>query len=213
MKIAVIAGATGLIGKQLLSLLLNDPAFSKVKALTRRPLTLKHEKLQNIIIDFDRLEDYSDQLDSDDVFCCLGTTMKKAGSKQTFWRADHDYPLTLAKICIQRGAQQFLLVSALGANKNSSFYYNEVKGSVEIDIDEVGFNSFHIFRPSLLLGPRDEKRSAEDAAKTFYRLFNFLIPLKYKAIDSMKVAKAMLHFSKAGLPGKHVHHSAELQEI
>jgi uncharacterized protein YbjT (DUF2867 family) len=213
MKIAIIVGATGLIGKQLLSLLLNDPAFSQVKALTRRPLTLKHEKLQNIIIDFDRLEDYSEQLDSNDVFCCLGTTMKKAGSRQAFWKVDHDYPLTLAKICIQHGAQQFYLVSALGANKNSSFYYNEVKGRVEIDIDEVGFNSFHIFRPSLLLGPRDEKRSAEDAAKTFYRLFNLLIPLKYKAIDSMKVAKAMLHFSKAGLPGKHVHHSAELQVI
>ncbi len=212
MKVALIAGATGLIGNQLLELLLNDPEYHLVKAITRSPLKLKHEKLQNIIIDFDRLSELDSQIAGDVVFCCLGTTMKKAGSKEAFRKVDYTYPLELATTTHRLGAQQFLLVSALGADKNASIYYNKVKGEVEEAIGKVGFRSYHIMRPSLLLGPRDESRPGEDAAKFFYKAFGFLIPEKYKAVDAVKVARAMIRLARDEKEGVHIHESKALQE-
>lgn len=212
MKVAVIAGATGLIGNQLLQLLLNDPEYHLVKAFTRSPLELKHSKLQNIVADFDRLRELRAQLSGDAVFCCLGTTMKKAGSKEAFKKVDYMYPLELATTTHHHGAQQFLLVSALGADKNASIYYNKIKGEVEEAIGKVGFRSYHIMRPSLLLGPRDESRPGEDAAKFFYKAFGFLIPEKYKAVDAAKVARAMLRLARDEQEGMHIHESKALQE-
>lgn len=212
MKVAVIAGSTGLIGKQLLQLLLDDPEYHLVKAITRTPLELKHVKLQNIVADFNRLGEYADRISGDVVFCCLGTTMKKAGSKEAFRKVDYVYPIELADVTHASGAQQFLLVSALGADKNASIYYNKVKGEVEEAIGKVGFRSYHIFRPSLLLGPRNESRPGEDAAKFFYKVFGFLIPEKYKALDSMKVARAMLLLAREEQEGSHIHESVSLQK-
>lgn len=212
MKVAVIAGSTGLIGKQLLQLLLDDPEYHLVKAITRTPLELKHVKLHNIVADFNRLGEYADRISGDVVFCCLGTTMKKAGSKEAFRKVDYVYPIELADVTHASGAQQFLLVSALGADKNASIYYNKVKGEVEEAIGKVGFRSYHIFRPSLLLGPRNESRPGEDAAKFFYKVFGFLIPEKYKALDSMKVARAMLLLAREEQEGSHIHESVSLQK-
>jgi uncharacterized protein YbjT (DUF2867 family) len=106
-----------------------------------------------------------------------------------------------------------MLVSALGASINSSFYYNQLKAEVEKAIGELEFNSYHIFRPSLLLGPRIEPRAGEESAKVFYKIFGFLIPQKIKGIDSGKVARAMLHFAKQGHKGKYIHESIELQSF
>jgi uncharacterized protein YbjT (DUF2867 family) len=211
MKVALIAGSTGLIGNQLLQLLLADQHYEKVIALSRKHLEIKNPKLVNLILNFDQLATYAGQLTADDVFCCLGTTMKQAGSKKAFWKVDHDYAVELAKVTRNNGASQYLLVSALGADVKSSFYYNEVKARTEEDIKPIGFDAYHIFRPSLLLGPRDEQRAGEDAAKIFYRLFNFLIPKKYKAIDSAKVARAMVHYAKRNEKGVFIHSSADLQ--
>lgn len=213
MKVALIAGATGLIGSYLLQKLLADPTYHKVISVGRKSAQITHPKLENVIVNFDSLHESKALLVADDVFCCLGTTMKKAGSKEAFWRVDHDYPLALARITKENGAKKFLLVSALGADENSSFYYNEVKGKVEKAIESVGFATYHIFRPSLLLGPRDEKRSGEEAAKTFYRIFDFLIPLKYKGVEGSKVAEAMLSYAKDDRPGKFIHMSADLQKF
>jgi uncharacterized protein YbjT (DUF2867 family) len=213
MRTALVAGSTGLIGKQLVNLLVVDPLYDSVIALSRKPLDIRHPKLKNLIVDFDQLATYAEELGANDVFCCLGTTMKRAGSKEAFWKVDHDYALNLAKITRQRGAQKFHLISALGANRNSSFYYNEVKGKLEEAIGEAGFRAYHIFRPSLLLGPRQEQRPAEEAAKKVYRMFNFLIPEKYKAIESEKVARAMVHFAKADAHGTFIHTSSDLQSF
>ena len=139
--------------------------------------------------------------------------MKKAGSKEQFWKVDHDYPLALARISKDNGAKKFLLVSALGADADSSIYYNQVKRRIEAAIDGVGFESYHIFRPSLLLGRRDEKRSGEEAAKTFYRIFDFLIPLKYKGVEGSRVAEAMLSYAKDERPGRFLHTSEDLQKF
>lgn len=213
MKTALLAGSTGLIGKQLLTLLLQDDRYDKVKALSRRPIDLSHAKLENIVLDFDSLPELANRLKADDVFCCLGTTMKQAGSKEAFKKVDQDYPVEIANLSKEQGAQQYLLVSALGADKGSSIYYNKIKGLVEESIKGVNFNALHIFRPSLLMGPRDEKRSGEDAAKVLYKIFGFLIPKKYKAIDSMKVARAMLHSARSEQPGIWIHESRSLQDF
>ncbi|TXI70131.1 MAG: NAD-dependent epimerase/dehydratase family protein [Cyclobacteriaceae bacterium] len=212
MKIALIAGSTGLIGNQLLSLLLNDDSYSVVKAISRKPLDITHPKLENIVLDFDQMAQHSGQLKADDVFCCLGTTIKKVKTKEKFRQVDFDYPLALARISKANGARQYLLVSALGADKKSSIFYNQVKGEVEEAIGEVAFTSFQIFRPSLLMGDRQENRSGEEAGKVFFKYFGFLVPKKYKGIDSIKVARAMQAFAKIEKPGTHIHESAELQE-
>lgn len=211
-RIALIAGSTGLIGNQLLNLLLDDSSYSKVIALSRKPLSISHSRLENIIVQANELKNLTD-LKADDVFCCLGTTIKQARTKEAFSKVDFDYPLELANLLKSNGASQFHLVSALGANKNSNIFYNQVKGKVEEAIGEVRFESFHIFRPSLLIGPRKEPRAGEDAAKVFYKIFGFLIPTKYKGIESIKVARAMISFSKENKPGNFVHESEELQRF
>ncbi len=212
MKTALVAGATGLIGNQLLQLLLNHDHYNEVKAISRKPLSINHPKLRNIVLNAGELSLHADQLKADDVFCCLGTTIRKAGSKEAFRKIDYNYPLELATILKNSGAQQYLLITALGSDKRSAVFYNQVKGEVEEAIAALNFPSYHIFRPSLLLGPRSENRSGEEAAKVFFKYFGFLVPLKYKGIESIKVARAMLHFAKQNQHGKFIHESKELQQ-
>ncbi len=211
MKTALVAGSTGLIGGQLLQLLLGDDYYDSVKAISRKPLEINHPKLENIVLDFDKLTEHHDALKADDIFCCLGTTIKKVKTKEKFRKVDFDYPVELAKLTKANGADQYLVVSALGADKNSKIFYNQVKGEVEEAIAQVGFKSFHIFRPSLLMGDRLESRSGEEAGKVFFKYFDFLVPMKYKGIDSVKVARAMQKIATLHLQGTHVHESKELQ--
>lgn len=213
MKTALIAGSTGLIGKHLLQLLLESDQYNLVKAITRKPLDFQHPKLENIVVDFDKMTEQYSHFKTEDVFCCLGTTMKQARSKDAFKKVDYDYPVEIAKVCKSQGAKQYSLVSALGADKDSSIYYNKIKGEVEEAISAVGYDRYHIFRPSLLLGDRTEKRSGEDAAKIVYKIFGFLIPSKYKGIEGAKVAKSMLQFASAIENGKFIHESNELQLV
>lgn len=210
-RTALLAGSTGLIGNQLLQLLLQDVAYDKVIALSRKPLDLTHPKLENIVLEVDQLKQHA-YLKADDVFCCLGTTIKQAKTKEAFRKIDFDYPLELAKTLHANGAKQFLLVSALGSDKNSGIFYNRVKGEVEAAIAAVGFSTFHVFKPSLLIGPRKEQRAGEDAAIIFYKIFGFLIPQKYKGIESIKVARAMLAMAKENKLGMHIHESDSLQK-
>ena len=213
MKTALVAGATGLIGSQLLELLLLDDRYEKVTAVSRQPIRSSNSKFQNLVADLDTLGQFTEAFAVDDVFCCLGTTMRRAKTKEAFRCVDYDYPVALAKFSKDRGARQFLLVSALGANKNSSIFYNRVKGETEGAIEAAGFESCHILRPSLLLGRRTEHRAGEDAAKWFYNELGFLIPGKYKAIESIKVARAMLELARQEKKGSFIHESYELQNF
>ena len=213
MKTAILAGATGLIGSKLLELLLNEDAYSRVVALSRKKLTVSNTKLLNIVVDFDNLQNYSSLLKGDDVFCCLGTTIKEAGSKGAFRKVDYDYPVSLAKTTHQEGARQFLLVSALGANKNSSIFYNRVKGEVQEAVGKMEFEGLHIFQPSLLLGSRVRKRTGEYIGKAVMNTFDFFIPKKYKAIESVKVARAMLTIANREQRGTIIYESDQLQSF
>jgi uncharacterized protein YbjT (DUF2867 family) len=213
MKTALVAGSTGLIGHQLIKLLLASNRYDKVKALTRSELEISHPKLVQLKVDYTKLESYKEDLKADDVFCCLGTTMAKARTKEKFYQVDYTFPFLLSQMSSAQQTKQFLLVSALGADRHASIYYNRVKGELEEAITKLNFQSIHIFRPSLLLGPRAESRPGEDAAKIFYKIFWFLIPDKYKAIRSEQVARAMLHFATREQKGIFIHESRELQHI
>ena len=208
MRTAVIAGATGLVGGELLQMLLQHAAYSQVIALTRREFSVDHPKLRKVVTDLHDIPAALSGFAVDDVFCCLGTTMAKAGSKEKFYEVDFVFPLALAKATRGLGATQYLVVSALGANKESSIYYNKVKGEVEQAVRGVGFETLHIFRPSLLLGTRKESRPGEDAAKILFRIIGGIIPGKYKGNEARAVAGAMLSDKK----GVHIHESKEIQE-
>jgi uncharacterized protein YbjT (DUF2867 family) len=214
MKTAVIAGYSGLIGSQLLKILIESDDYVKVIALGRRSLDIQHPKLIQHNIDFNNIE--IEEQNIDDVFCCLGTTMKKAGSKEKFRLVDFQYPVSLANYCLNKGAKQFSLVSSMGADEKSNIFYNKVKGEVEKAISNLGYHRLDIFRPSLLLGTRGESRFAEDLGKAGMKLLGFLFmgPLKdYKAIESTKVARAMAYFSTETGSGTTIHLSGKLQKF
>lgn len=210
---AIVAGATGLVGTLLLRRLLDSQRYDQVIALSRHPITISHPKLRNLLTNFRDLDTVLATVRPDDVFCCLGTTMAKAGSREKFREVDYEYPLALAKITLALGAAQYLLVSALGANEHSTIYYNKIKGQVEGAIRALEFRTIHIFRPSLLLGTRKEKRPGEDVAKTLYKFFRFLIPEKYSAVAAEKVADAMLAFAGNDMKGIYIHESRQLQNL
>jgi uncharacterized protein YbjT (DUF2867 family) len=212
-KVALLAGTTGLIGSQVLDLLLESNDYEKVIAISRKPLDKTHPKLNNLVCELNQLQNHASELKADDAFCCLGTTMKNAKTKEAFRAVDYDAPLALAKISKENGAKKYLIISALGANKDSGIFYNKVKGEVEEAIAQVGFVSLHIFQPSLLTGSRTEQRTGEEAAQVFYKIFGFLIPRKYASIESIKVARAMVAFAKEEKKGRFVHSSRELQNF
>lgn len=211
MKTALVAGSTGLIGNQLLQLLLAGDYYTVVKAISRKPLEIIHPKLDNIVLEFDRMTEYHEKLQADDVFCCLGTTIKKVRTKERFRQVDFNYPVELARLTKANGAEQYLLVSALGADKSSKIFYNQVKGEVEEAVSQIGFKSLHIFRPSLLMGDRKENRSGEEAGKVFFRYFGFMVPKKYQGIESIKVARAMQKIAEQARSGTYIHESKDLQ--
>lgn len=192
-KVALVVGGSGLIGKQVVELLLASPVYSEVVVLVRKSFRPAHPKLKEIVFDFENPD--VDIIRADDVFCCLGTTIKKAGSKDAFRKVDYTYPLTIADLALKNGAQQFLIVTALGADSGSTFFYNRVKGEVQEQLIKLNYPSLKIFQPSLLLGERSEHRMGEKIGEVLFGLLGFLMigPLKkYRAIESAKVARAMV---------------------
>lgn len=209
MKTALVVGATGLIGGHLTRKIVNDPSYSTVKVLVRKPLDFQHPKMEQIVVDFDKVD--ASLVVADDVFCCLGTTMKQAGSKEAFYKVDFTYPLETAKAALQNGATQFLIVTAMGADAKSMFYYNRVKGEIEKALTELNYSTLLIFHPSLLLGERKDARAGEGFAAVVMRALDFLTPLKYKAIKGETVANAMLAYAQKGIKGKQIIDSGTMQ--
>ncbi|WP_019027604.1 NAD(P)H-binding protein [Colwellia piezophila] len=207
-KVALLAGASGLIGQELLTLLLASPIYSKVVVLVRRPLDINHEKLEQKVVDFEKID--LDDLLIDHVFCTLGTTIKRAGSKAAFRQVDQQYVINVAKIAKQRGAELFTIVTAMGANSDSLLFYNQVKGDVEAELRQMAYKYLGIFRPSMLVGDRVEKRFAEQLGTFFMKAFNSLIPQNYKIIQVTKVATAMFHYATNPTKGVFVCSSAAM---
>jgi uncharacterized protein YbjT (DUF2867 family) len=200
-KHALLAGATGLVGERCLALLLDHPAYAQVTVWSRRPLARAHAKLVVDLVDFDSLPPVP--ADCTEVFCCLGTTIRKAGTQEAFRRVDHDYPVALATRAKAAGVRQFLMVSSLGAKADSPVFYSRVKGETERDIAAIGLPRYVFLRPSLLLGSRQEQRSGEGMAITAFRWLRPLLvgPLrKYRPAEGDDVAAAMVSAANLDLP-------------
>lgn len=213
---ALILGASGLIGSELVKILVGQHRYKKIHMLVRGPIDIIDPICEPHVVDFDRLEEYADLFQVRDVFCCLGTTIKKAKSKDAFRKVDFEYPVRAAKIAADAGAEKFLIVTAMGADPKSLFFYNQVKGEVEDTLKTVNLPSIHIFRPSLLLGERAEFRFGEKIAEKASIFLNPMMvgPLRsYKAIQAKTVAAAMAAIAASNHSGVHIYPSHEIEEI
>ena len=211
MKTAVVVGASGLVGSALIGLLLETPEYSRVHILVRKKINLDHSKLVQHVVNFEQLPDQTFDFKADDAFCTLGTTIAKAGSQSAFIRVDHDYVCTFAEKARELGATGLFVVSSMGANPKSPVFYSKVKGQVEEALKKMDFPRLGIFRPSLLLGPRAEKRAGEKFAGWMMNAFDFMIPAKYKAIHVDKVAKKMVEVALKSESGIFILESDKLQ--
>lgn len=210
MRTAIIAGATGLIGHELVQMLIKSDKYRIIYVISRRKGIVVHEKIRETVIDFDSINNLRFDEPIDDVFCTLGTTMKQAGSRDKFKKVDFEYVVSLATLSKLAGASNFLVVSSMGANPNSPVFYNRIKGLTEEALKQLGFKNLVILRPSLLLGERPEKRFAERLSGFFMKSLSFLIPDNYKAIQAQKVAKSMLKLAIESSTGISIVQSAEM---
>jgi uncharacterized protein YbjT (DUF2867 family) len=215
-KTALLVGASGLVGGHCLRYLLEESSYTRVVVLVRRPLPITHDKLVQQVIDFSELETLGECLTADDVYCCLGTTIKKAGTQDAFRKVDYDYPIKIAVLTQHCGARQFLLISSLGADPHSRIFYNRVKGEVEAAIRKIPFTTINIFRPSLLLGDRTEYRAGEKAGAFVMSGIKFALAgpfKKYRAVQARDVAHVMVHSAQMSLSGVNIFESHRIQEI
>jgi uncharacterized protein YbjT (DUF2867 family) len=204
---ALLVGATGLVGRHLLPLLLEESTYKSVVAIGRKELPLTHEKLSQHVVDFERLGSAAKWIRAGDVYCCLGTTIRKAGSQAAFRKVDYTYPYEIAKIAKVNGARQFLIITAVGADPASSVFYSRVKGEIEQTIGKMPFDAVHIFRPSVLIGAREEFRFGERLALAA-RVLSFAMVgrwRKYRPIAASTVARAMVRAAREGRHGINIH--------
>jgi uncharacterized protein YbjT (DUF2867 family) len=209
--VAIVAGATGLVGQALVRVLAAESRWREVRALVRRPLPpeLSAPTVVPVEVDYTRLEPPPLWAAADHVFCALGTTMRQAGSAAAFRRVDFEYPVALARAALAQGARHFLLVSALGAAPGSRVFYNRVKGEVEAAIAALGFRSVTIARPSLLLGQRAEPRVAELVGKAL----GVMAPARWRPVSAARVARALVEAAKRDLPGLHILENRDLRAV
>ena len=214
-KTITLIGATGLIGSHLLELLQNDDYYERIKILVRKPVSFNHPKIQVVVIDFSDEEAYKSGISgSDAVFCAIGTTNNKVkGDKEAYRKVDYDIPVNAAKFCSETGCSQFLLVSSVGANSKSNNFYIRLKGEVEDRVRSINIPMVSVFRPSMLLGKRQEFRLGEIMAKAMMVPVSFLIPPMYRPIKAFDVAKSMVAASKKDTPGFHIYHYKEMKNI
>jgi len=212
-KTALLAGATGLVGGALLPLLLASDRYAKVIVVGRRPVAIQHPKLVQVVTNLDELEHERLRLIADDVYCCLGTTIRQAGSQEAFYKVDFLYVVRLAALTAANFAAQFLVVSSLGADVDSRFYYSRVKGEMEEAVRQTPFRAIHIFRPSLLLGERAAPRLGERFGAVLLALARPLLRgglRKYRPVAAAAVAQAMLRAATNEAEGVRVHSSETL---
>lgn len=203
-----LLGATGLVGRHTLDLLTRDPHFERVVVLARRRFAeATAPRVEAHVVDFARLEDRPDLLGVDQVICALGTTMKAVGHSRTRFRAvDYDIPLTAARLAAQKGAHHFLLVSSIGADSHSRFFYTRVKGELEDALRSLPFRAITIVRPSVLLGERDEFRFGESVA----RRFGDLLPLRYRPVHARDVAAVLVRAAREDAAGMTIVESRDI---
>ncbi len=206
---AWVIGATGLVGREAVKALLADPACTSVLAVTRRPTGFSGAKFREKVLDFEQLERALTGEPVDVAVCCLGTTIKQAGSKAQFRHIELDFTLAFARAAQAAGAKHFVLVSALSANAKSPVFYSRTKGELEQALSEMRFPALTIVRPSLLVGDRSDTRLGEKLAEPIMRLF----PRSMRGIEADKIGRALATYAREGGSGKRVVLSAELHDF
>jgi uncharacterized protein YbjT (DUF2867 family) len=213
---ATIAGASGLIGSNLLNILLEAPEYSEVLILVREELPILHKKLVQLVIDFDKLDKHADAITGHAVFSCLGTTKSQTPDKNLYRKIDHDYPLQLAQLAKQNGVEQFHIVTAIGADKNSSIFYTKLKGELEDDLQKLGLNTLYIYQPSMLIGERKRNHWLEKLATGLFKVIDPLLIgglKKYRSIKGLTVANAMFKKSLQSATGTFIYTSDKIHTI
>ncbi|SNR23274.1 NAD(P)H-binding protein [Flavobacterium sp. ov086] len=195
MKKAIVYGASGLVGSYILESLLNDTNYEQIIIVVRKDLNIQHPKLKILIGDFHSLANVVKGIYADGIFIALGTTQKKTPDRKQYYQIDHDYPILAAQLAKENGAKSVFLVSAIGANENSSVFYVKMKGETERDIINLNFDHTYIFRPSMILGNRKEKRTLEKVLISIFKVINPLFigkSSKYKGIEAKDIAQSMV---------------------
>jgi len=213
---AIITGASGLIGSSLLTILLTEPAYAEITVLVRKKIGITHPKLTEILVDFDKLDDYTGDINGHVLFCCIGTTKNKTPDLKDYYKIEHDYPLTLGQLALKNGVKQYHYVSSIGADKNSSAYYTKFKGQTEYDLQQLNLPTLHIYRPSILAGERNDHRPMEKFVNGLMFLINPLLIgslKKYRSIPAKTVAMAIYKQSINSDEGVFIHASDQIKQI
>ncbi|MDB9964056.1 NAD(P)H-binding protein [Vicingaceae bacterium] len=214
-KTVLVFGATGLVGQKLVNLLVDDERYIVVRVANRRTKNYTNAKIEEVLVDFDHLAKYADSFKVDDVFICLGTTIKKAGSKSAFEKVDLEYPTEIARMAKQNQVAHLVHISAIGANSKSSNFYTKTKGRAEEAVWQVGPENSYTVRPSMLFGDREEFRLGEKIGIALMKTLGFLMvgpANKYKGIYDEEVAQAMIFIANAA-PKQKAFNSSELKAI
>jgi uncharacterized protein YbjT (DUF2867 family) len=212
----ILVGASGLIGSHLLKLLVESPEISEILVILRKPLNLSNSKVLELIINFEELESFSDDIKGDIIFCCLGTTKAATPDRKLYRKIDLEYPIRLATIGLKNAIKQFHIVSSLGADIKSSNSYLKLKGELEEKLKALAIESLHLYQPSLLSGNRKDYRPGEKLAINAFKFINPLLigPLrKYRSIEAEKVALAMFKQSLKQLKGTYIYPSIQIQKL
>lgn len=211
--VAIVIGATGLVGKQLVNRLLSDDRFEKVRIFVRRETGMNHPKLEQQKVDFSKPETWEKLLTGDVLFSGLGTTLKQAGSKEKQYEVDFTFNLKFAQKAKENGIENYVLVSSVGANSKSGIFYTRMKGELDEAVAKIGFRKYAIVRPASLTGNRWEKRIAEKISIPILNVLTRFIMKKYRPISDKTVAKAMINAALNQPTGKTIWEAEEVFEL
>lgn len=214
-KHALVFGGTGLVGSYLLEELAGDPGYDSITSCVRTPKSAQNSRVKEVVVDFDKLKDNRVLFQADEVFICLGTTIKKAGSVANMEKIDRDLPVEIAQMAREGGVKRLAVVSSIGANESASNYYLRIKGEMEHGIRTFDFENIVIVRPSIILGNRKEKRFGESVGRALIKSLSFLLIgrlRRYRGIHARTIAKAMINIFKQDLQ-EVIYESDELSDL
>jgi uncharacterized protein YbjT (DUF2867 family) len=216
MKKAILFGASGLVGSHLLDILLHNPDYEQVTIVVRKRLNINHPKLKILIGDYQSLHLLKDDIEADEVFIALGTTKNKTPDQKAYYQVDHDYPVLATKLAKEKGAKSVFIVTAVGANANSSVFYVRTKGEVERNIIVLDLDHTHIFRPSMILGNRKENRPLERIIAKVWPVISTVLIGKlsiYRGIEAREIAQAMNNAAKHQKGKVAIYHWKEMKDL
>ncbi len=214
MRTAIVIGATGLVGSNLVNMLLKDSRFDKVKVLVRRPMETANDKLEEHVVDFDAPDTWKKLVTGDVLYSAMGTTLRQAGSKAAQYKIDYMYQYQVAKAAAANGVPEYVLISAAGSSPDSAVFYSRIKGELERDVQKLPFETIHIIRPGMLAGEREKVRTGELLGVGVMNVLSMIPGLKkLKPIQGKEVARAMLNATFRHVVGIHSYTMGDVAKL